>query len=132
VFVALLTSLEPTVGISRTSICRTRGSCSRERQRCPIARGPLDEHVRFECLVPTDVQILALGRRLLRLLALCLDLPPAWFLDRFLKPIAILRPLHYSPRLSQPEEVCSDQSPFVEHGCPLAISPHTRCMLDGD
>ena len=58
----------------------------------------------------TAVQILALGRRLLRLLALCLDLPPAWFLDRFLKPIAILRPLHYSPRLSRPEEVCSMQS----------------------
>ena len=54
----------------------------------------------------SGIQILELGRRLLRLLALCLDLPPAWFLDRFLKPIAILRPLHYSPKLSRPEEVC--------------------------
>ena len=68
------------------------------------------------------MQILELGRRLLRLLALCLDLPSAWFLDRFLQPIAILRPLHYSPKLSRPDEVrgrqsscgtCSPSSPHV-------------------
>ena len=54
---------------------------------------------------PPWLQVLELGRRLLRLLALCLDLPQGWFLDRFTKPIAILRPLHYSPKPSRPEEV---------------------------
>ena len=64
------------------------------------------------------LQVLSLGRRLLRLLALCLDLPPGWFLDRFLKPIAILRPLHYSPKLSRPEEVkpiCKPCASMLSH-----------------
>ena len=46
-----------------------------------------------------------LGRRALRLMALALDLPPTWFLDRFERPILTLRPLHYSATLSKPEEV---------------------------
>ena len=47
----------------------------------------------------------ALGRRALRLMALALDLPPTWFLDRFQRPILNMRPLHYSAMLSKPEEV---------------------------
>ncbi len=47
----------------------------------------------------------ALGRRALRLMALALDLPPTWFLDRFKKPILNMRPLHYSATLSKPDEV---------------------------
>ena len=47
----------------------------------------------------------ALGRRALRLMALALDLPPNWFLDRFKRPILNMRPLHYSAALSKPEEV---------------------------
>ena len=38
-------------------------------------------------------------------MALALDLPPTWFLDRFQKPILTLRPLHYSATLSKPEQV---------------------------
>ena len=70
-------------------------------------------------------QILELGRRLLRLLALCLDLPPGWFLDRFLKPIAILRPLHYSPKLSRPEEVCRCPGPTCVALCACALAPRS-------
>jgi isopenicillin N synthase-like dioxygenase len=45
----------------------------------------------------------AVGRRLLHLLALGLGLPPTWFDDKFEKPIALLRPLHYSGRVSVPD-----------------------------
>ena len=46
-----------------------------------------------------------IGFRLLRLLALSLELPEEWFLERYKKPIALLRPLHYSAKLSKPEIV---------------------------
>ena len=49
--------------------------------------------------------LMALGRRLLRLLALTLELPEEWFVERFTKPIASLRPLHYSAKISKPEDV---------------------------
>lgn len=45
----------------------------------------------------------ALGRRLLHLLALALGLEPSWFDDSFRQPIALLRPLHYSGRPSEPD-----------------------------
>ena len=48
----------------------------------------------------------AVGRRLLHLLALGLGLPPTWFDDKFEKPIALLRPLHYSGRVSVPDAGC--------------------------
>ena len=47
----------------------------------------------------------ALGQRALRLVALALDLPPTWFLDRFQRPILNMRPLHYSATVSKPDEV---------------------------
>lgn len=49
--------------------------------------------------------LLALGKRLLRLMALTLDLPEDWLLNRFTEPLAILRPLHYSAKISRPENV---------------------------
>ena len=49
--------------------------------------------------------LLALGERVMRLIALTLELPEDWFVQRFTRPIAILRPLHYSARISKPEEV---------------------------
>jgi len=48
---------------------------------------------------------MAMSRRVLRLLALSLDLPPAWFLDRFQRPLTTLRLLHYSAQPSNPDEV---------------------------
>ena len=48
---------------------------------------------------------MAMSRRILRLLALTLDLPPAWFLDRFKRPLTTLRLLHYSAQPSDPDEV---------------------------
>ena len=48
---------------------------------------------------------MAMSRRILRLLALSLDLPPAWFLDRFKRPLTTLRLLHYSAQPSDPNEV---------------------------
>lgn len=47
----------------------------------------------------------ALGRRLLHLLALALGLEAGWFDDKFRQPIALLRPLHYSGRPSEPDNV---------------------------
>ena len=47
----------------------------------------------------------ALGMRLMRLLALTLNLPPGFFTDRFQQPLASLRPIHYSGRISQPDDV---------------------------
>lgn len=52
--------------------------------------------------------LLDLGERIMRLIALTLDLPENWFVERFTRPIAILRPLHYSARISKPEEVRRD------------------------
>ncbi len=43
--------------------------------------------------------------RLLRLLALALDLPPEHFHPMFTRPMLFLRPLHYAPRQSHPEQV---------------------------
>ena len=50
--------------------------------------------------------VTALGMRLLRLLALALDLPPEHFHPMFSKPMLFLRPLHYIARKSQPEQAC--------------------------
>ena len=49
--------------------------------------------------------VTALARRLLRIIAIALTLPPDFFLPQFDKPLAFLRPLHYSPQVSIPEEV---------------------------
>ncbi len=38
-----------------------------------------------------------LMKRMLRLWARALELPPEWFDDKFNRPIATLRPLHYPP-----------------------------------
>lgn len=49
--------------------------------------------------------LLALGFRLLRALALALDLPPEHFRPFFDPPSPFLRPLHYAARASAPEQV---------------------------
>ena len=49
--------------------------------------------------------LLALSFRLLRALALALDLPPEHFRPFFDPPSPFLRPLHYSARASAPEQV---------------------------
>ena len=49
----------------------------------------------------------ALGMRVMRLLALTLNLPADFFTDRFQQPLASLRPIHYSGRVSQPDDVRS-------------------------
>ena len=46
-----------------------------------------------------------LARRLLRVIALALSLPPDFFKAHFDKPLAFLRPLHYSAQVSLPQEV---------------------------
>ncbi len=48
--------------------------------------------------------VTALGMRLLRLLALALDLPPEHFHPMFTRPMLFLRPLHYAPRQSHPDK----------------------------
>eukprot|EP00775_Hariotina_reticulata_P010233 gene10233-10393_t len=45
-----------------------------------------------------------LGRRLLRLVALSLDLPADYFRPYFSKPMIALRPLHYSAEVSAPSD----------------------------
>jgi isopenicillin N synthase-like dioxygenase len=59
----------------------------------------------------------AVGRRLLHLLALGLGLPATWFDDKFEKPIALLRPLHYSGRVSEPDAGCD--SGIMCHAAPM-------------
>ena len=49
--------------------------------------------------------VTALGMRLLRLLARALDLPAEHFDPMFSKPMLFLRPLHYAPRKSHPDQV---------------------------
>ena len=65
--------------------------------------------------------VTALGMRLLRLLALALELPAEHFDRMFSKPMLFLRPLHYAPRKSHPDQVrvgicsssaCTDSRPF--------------------
>ncbi|CAL8469967.1 g9509 [Coccomyxa elongata] len=48
--------------------------------------------------------VTALGMRLLRLLALALNMEPDFFLHMFQRPMLFLRPLHYIPRRSQPDQ----------------------------
>ncbi|CAK0779497.1 hypothetical protein CVIRNUC_004789 [Coccomyxa viridis] len=48
--------------------------------------------------------VTALGMRLLRLLALALELPAEHFDPMFSKPMLFLRPLHYAPRKSHPDQ----------------------------
>ena len=57
----------------------------------------------------------ALGMRLLRLLALALDLPPEHFHPMFSRPMLFLRPLHYIPRKSQPEQACGPKPAAMSH-----------------
>lgn len=62
----------------------------------------------------------AVGRRLLHLLALGLGLPSTWFDDKFEKPIALLRPLHYSGRVSVPDAGCD---PRIASTCSTCHAP---------
>ena len=72
-----------------------------------------------------------LGMRLMRLLALTLNLPGEFFTDRFQQPLASLRPIHYSGRISQPNDVrrcCPAGCPstFV---CWLVLAPTAGTAL---
>ena len=49
---------------------------------------------------------LATTHKLVRLLALSLKLPADFFDEHFTAPLASLRPLHYTPAISAPDEVC--------------------------
>lgn len=64
--------------------------------------------------------VLALGKRILRLIALSLELPEGWFEECFTKHTAVLRLLHYSARLSIPEEA-SVEEPFYSKGLMVLI-----------
>lgn len=70
---------------------------------------------------------MAMSRRVLRLLALSLDLPPAWFLDRFQRPLTTLRLLHYSAQPSDPEEVGGGGGAAVTRACAAVWG--TRTLL---
>ena len=48
---------------------------------------------------------LALTRQLVRLLALSLKLDATYFDEDIATPLASLRPLHYTPAISKPDEV---------------------------
>ena len=67
----------------------------------------------------------ALGMRLMRLLEMTLNLPAGFFTDRFDKHLATLRPIHYSGRISKPDDV-RRRCPFLVnishelHGCSAA------------
>ena len=66
--------------------------------------------------------LMALGMRLMRTLALTLDLPRDWFVDRFEKPLGSLRPLHYDGRISQPDDVRGPPSQTQTPPATLTIS----------
>ena len=63
--------------------------------------------------------VTGLARRLLRIIAIALTLPPDFFLPQFDKPLAFLRPLHYSPQVSIPEEVKFVLTGVPAPGCTL-------------
>lgn len=56
-----------------------------------------------------------LSNRLLLLIAIALQLPSDFFLQFYDKPMMYLRPLHYSPQVSLPEEVTT--LPFLTQEC---------------
>ena len=56
--------------------------------------------------------VTALGMRLLRLLALALNLPPEHFHPMFTRPMLFLRPLHYAPRQSHPDKARQTAPPL--------------------
>ena len=74
--------------------------------------------------------VLALGFRLLRMLALALRLPADHFAPFFDPPMAFLRPLHYVARASAPDEVetCLDDKGqfFVKY---QDTQPHSEALL---
>ena len=61
--------------------------------------------------------LLALAFRLLRALALALDLPPEHFRPYFDPPSPFLRPLHYAARVSAPEQVRTAGLPSNQMCC---------------
>ncbi|GAX75062.1 hypothetical protein CEUSTIGMA_g2506.t1 [Chlamydomonas eustigma] len=61
-------------------------------------------------------ELRALGMRLLRLLALALDLPPLYFHPYFEPPMIMLRPLHYSGVISDPGEGIFGAGAHTDYG----------------
>ena len=61
----------------------------------------------------------ALGMRLMRLLGMTLNLPAEFFTDRMDKHLGTLRPIHYSGRVSQPDDV----RPPAVPACVTSTSP---------
>lgn len=74
----------------------------------------------------------ALGMRLVRLVALALDLPPDYFTPMFSQPMLYLRPLHYALRKSDPGLVCfwpaclPDQHLEVQHVSLRSAAMHAQ------
>ena len=64
-----------------------------------------------------------LSNRLLLLLAIALQLPTDFFLQFYDKPMMYLRPLHYSPQVSLPDEVTSLLAPHTPTAQPTICSP---------
>jgi isopenicillin N synthase-like dioxygenase len=59
----------------------------------------------------------ALSNRLLRVLALALDMPVDFFADKFDRPVATLRPLHYPPRVGDPNAGELGAGAHTDFGC---------------
>lgn len=65
----------------------------------------------------------SLSNRLLLLIAIALQLPTDFFLQFYDKPMMYLRPLHYSPQVSLPDEVTTLPCTHTPHAQP------TTCRL---
>ena len=97
-----------------------------------LSRGPSPSTCLLQDVLPRYRQVTeayfravtALGMRLLRLLALALDLPPQHFHPMFTRPMLFLRPLHYAPRRSRPDKARLPHLPascLTEHHDTLQI-----------
>ena len=65
----------------------------------------------------------------MRLLALSLGLPADFFKQHFTKPLASLRPLHYTAAVSAPEEVRLSHSACFCQGCwPVCCKEPNDCF----
>ena len=79
--------------------------------------------------------VTALGFRLLRLLALALGLPPDHFAPFFTRPMAFLRPLHYSAERSSEAEGLYAAGAHCDYGCLTLLAtdgvPGLQICTDG-
>ena len=69
-----------------------------------------------------------LSNRLLLLFAIALQLPRGFFLQFYDKPMMYLRPLHYSPQVSLPDEVSTLLLPHTSNA-QLTLCSLTSCCV---